>query len=141
MNPIRAEAIFRPVCFLALWTLSVLLLTGVRRIRAVRAGRVKRGAFRMGESADVPEDVAIVNRNLMNLLEVPLLFYVVCLCLYVTHQVRPGLLMLAWVYAALRVLHTLIHVTTNNIMHRLLVFGISNFVLATIWIRFLARMV
>jgi hypothetical protein len=140
MNPIRAEAIFRPVCALALWTLAVLVLTGARRVRAVRTGRVKRGAFRLGESAEVPEDVAIVNRNLMNLLEVPLLYYVVCLCLYVTHQVRPGLLMLAWVYAALRVLHTLIHVTTNNIMQRLTVFAISNFVLATIWIRFLMRM-
>jgi hypothetical protein len=141
MNPVRAEAIFRPVCVLALWTLSILLLVAVRRLRAVRAGRVKRGAFRLGESAEVPEDVAIANRNLMNLLEVPLLYYVVCLCLYATHQVRPGLLMLAWVYAALRVLHTLIHVTTNNIMQRLIVFVISNVVLATIWIRFLVRMV
>ena len=141
MNPTRAEAIFRPVCLLALWTLSVLVLTGMRRVRAVRAGRVKRGAFRLGESPEVPEDVAIVNRNLMNLLEVPLLYYVVCLCLYVTHQVHPGVLRLAWVYAALRVLHTLIHVTTNNIMQRLTVFGISNVVLATIWIRFLMRMV
>ena len=137
----RAEAIFRPVGLLALWTMLVLLMTGVRRLGAVRAGRVKRGDFRLGESAQVPEDVAIANRNLMNLLEVPLLFYVVCLCLYVTHQVHAGLLALAWVYAALRVFHSLIHLTTNNVTHRLFVFGLSNFVLVTIWIGFLKRVV
>ena len=54
-----------------------------------------------------------------------------------THQTRPGLLWLAWTYVALRVAHSLIHLTTNNVMHRLTLFGISNVVLVTMWIRFL----
>ena len=135
----RAEAIFGPVGVLALWTMAVLSLTAIRRVGAVRAGRVKRGDFRLGESADVPADVSIPNRNLINLLEVPVLFYVVCLCLYVTHQVHPGLLWLAWTYVALRVAHSLVHLTTNNVMHRLTLFGLSYVVLVTIWIRFLVR--
>lgn len=77
----RAQAIFEPVGVLALWTMAILTWTAIRRIGAVRAGRVKRRDFRLGESADVPDDVSIPNRNLINLLEVPLLFYVVCLCL------------------------------------------------------------
>jgi hypothetical protein len=135
----RAEAIFGPVGVLALWTMGVLSLTAIRRVGAVRAGRVKRGAFRLGESAEVPADVSIPNRNLINLLEVPVLFYVVCLCLYVTHQTQPGLLWLAWTYVALRVAHSLVHLTTNNVMHRLTLFGLSNFVLLAIWIWFLVR--
>lgn len=134
VGAMRAEAIFRPVGLLALWTMLVLVMTAVRRVRAVRAGRVKRSAFRLGESDDVPDDVVIANRNLMNLLEMPLLFYVVCLCLYVTHHVQPRPLGLAWTYVALRIVHSCIHLTSNKVMHRLTVFGLSNVVLTVIWI-------
>jgi hypothetical protein len=83
----RPESIFGPMAVLALWTLGVVFLTGFRRVQAARAGRVRPGAFRLGEDPEVPDDVKVVNRNLMNLLEVPVLFYVVCLGCYVT---RPG---------------------------------------------------
>ncbi len=136
----RPEAIFLPVSVLALWTGLVLLLTGLTRVRAVRAGRLHASAFRLGESKDVPADVSVVNRNLMNLLEMPVLFYVACLSIYITHNVRPTLLVLAWIYVGLRLLHSLIHLTTNRIVQRLLVFALSNFVLVAIWIRFMARL-
>jgi hypothetical protein len=138
---LRAEAIFGPVGLLALWTMAVLLLVGFRRFVATRAGRVQVEAFRLGESPEVPGDLALPNRNLINLLEVPLLFYVVCLGLYETHQVRLGCLRLAWVYVALRVVHTLIHLTTNNVRQRLMVFALSNVALVALWIWFLRRVI
>jgi hypothetical protein len=138
---LRAEAIFGPVGMLALWTMAVLLLIGFRRLTATRAGRVPVNAFRLGESPEVPDDVALPNRNLINLLEVPLLFYVVCLALYVTHQVQLGCLRLAWIYVGLRVVHSLIHLTTNNVRQRLMVFALSNFALVTLWIWFLRRVI
>jgi len=132
----RPEAIFVPVSVLAFWTSLVLLLTGVRRVVAVVLGRIPGGAFRLGESADVPPEVRLPNRNLMNLLEVPLLFYVACVSLYVTHHVRPGVVVLAWVYVGLRLLHSAIHLTYNRPSHRLVPFALSNFVLVAIWIWF-----
>jgi len=104
----------------------------------VRAGRLRGDAFRLGESPEVPGDVSVVNRNLMNLLEMPVLFYVACISLYVTHLVRPGLVKLAWAYVGLRVLHSVIHLTTNKVRHRFRVFALSNVVLVTIWIQFVA---
>ncbi|HEY4186910.1 MAG TPA: MAPEG family protein [Polyangia bacterium] len=135
----RPEAIFGPVSVLALWTGFMVFLVGLRRVLAVRAGRVRRGAFRLGESPEVPEDIAVFNRNLMNLLEMPLLFYVACLAFYVTHRVVPGVVMLAWIYAGLRIVHSLVHITVNNVMARLLSFAASNVVLLVLWIRFAAR--
>jgi hypothetical protein len=41
----RQEAVFAPMSVLALWTGCVMVMLGVSRIRAVRAGRVRRGAF------------------------------------------------------------------------------------------------
>lgn len=68
-----------PMVALAGWTFFVLALVPVARFRAAAAGRVKARDFRFGESAEVPGDVSLPNRNLMNLLELPVLFYVVCL--------------------------------------------------------------
>src|SRR5581483_9885928 len=123
----KNEAIFAPVSLLALWTGAVLLLTGARRLRAVAKGRISSSAFRFGESPEVPPEVTVANRNLMNLLEMPVLFYVVCIALYVTRQVTAGTLALAWTYVGLRLCHSLIHLTSNHIRARLVAFALSNF--------------
>lgn len=135
----RAEAMFRPMTVLALWTGAVLLMTGVRRVLAVRARRVPARAFRLGESAEVPPEVAVFNRNLMNLLEMPLLFYVVSLAFYVTHAVDGSALGLAWVFVALRVVHSVIHLTFNRLNVRFVAFATSNLVLLAMWIHFMLR--
>ena len=54
------------------------------RIRAALRREVRPNDFRFGESAAVPAQVSMPNRNYMNLLELPMLFYVVCLILFVT---------------------------------------------------------
>jgi hypothetical protein len=135
----KPEAIFGPVSVLALWTALVLFLTGFQRVRGVRAGRVPRNAFRLGESAEVPANITVVNRNLMNLLEMPVLFYVACIAFYVTRHVGGGVIALAWIYVALRLVHSCIHLTSNGVIHRLVVFAFSNFVLVALWISFMRR--
>jgi hypothetical protein len=136
---VRAEAIFGPVCVLALWTGAVLLLTGLRRVSAVRSRRLRQGAFRYGESSEVPDDLKVWNRNLMNLLEMPILFYVVSIGFYVTRQVTPGIVVLGWVYVALRLLHSFIHLTSNRVIVRFGVFAVGNLVLLATWILFMIR--
>jgi len=64
-------------------------------VRAMRVGRLVIDDFKLGESARVPGDVSIPNRNMMNLLEVPVLFYVACLTLYVTREADAVALLLA----------------------------------------------
>ena len=69
----------------------------------------------------------------MNLLELPLLFYVAMLLAQITATGSPLLVGLAWAYVALRVVHSLIHITYNDVLHRFLAFAASNFVLLGIW--------
>jgi hypothetical protein len=122
---------------LALLTFLVLMLVPVRRFRAAFAGQLGADDFRYGESSRVPGDVSIPNRNYMNLLELPMLFYVVCVLNYVTGvTVSTTTLALAWTYVGLRALHTAVHLTYNNVMHRLAMFAASNVVLAALWIAF-----
>lgn len=133
-------AILAPVAALVGWTLFVLLFVPFRRFRAAFAGRVKGHDFKYGESANVPGDVSIPNRNFMNLLEAPVLFYVVCIALYVMHKAGPSTVTLAWAYFGLRVVHSLVHLTYNRVMHRLAVYAASTVVLVMLWIRLLAAL-
>src|SRR5687768_3505867 len=111
--------IFYPVIALVALTFGVLLLVPIVRFRAGFGGRVKIKDFRYGESANVPGDVSLPNRNLMNLLELPLLFYVACVVFYATGTVDATALALAWAYVVLRAVHSVVHLTYNNVVHRL----------------------
>ena len=124
---------------LATLTFAVLLLIPVRRFRAGLAGEVRYDDFRYGESARVPPEVALPNRNMMNLLELPVLFYVAGLMYYVAGRVDQSVLMVAWAYVGLRAVHSLIHLTYNNVFHRLTFFALSNFVLMAFWLMFFLR--
>jgi hypothetical protein len=132
-----STAIFYPVVALVLWTFAVFLLVPRARFRAARAKQVRVADFAFGESENVPGEARLPNRNFMNLLEMPVLFYVACLVVYVIGKVDAWSLGLAWLYVALRIAHSVIHVTYNHVIHRMRAFALSFLVLIALWIRIL----
>ena len=128
------HALLLPLATLAAWTLLILLLVAVRRIRAVRAGRAKVADFALGESPAVPEDVQRANRNYMNLLEIPLLFYVAGVLAIALDVGSAGVTALAWSYVALRMLHSVVHLGCNHVILRLVAFSASNAALVGLWL-------
>lgn len=131
MNP--TEILF-PVVALVGWTLVVLLLIPYQRFKAAFEGRVTMEDFKVGESSRVPQGVSIPNRNFMNLLEAPVLFYVVCLTQFVAQKVDVWAVYLAWAFVVTRVLHSLVHLVYNRMSHRIFLFGTSNVILIVAWI-------
>jgi hypothetical protein len=129
------NAIFLPAAALVALTFVVAGLLLRARFRAGFRRQVTLGDFRYGESERVPPEARLPSRNYVNLLEMPLLFYVACVVLYVLGAVDAAAIALAWVYVAARALHSLIHLTYNNVLHRLAVFAASTVVLLVIWIR------
>jgi hypothetical protein len=67
--------------------------------------------------------------NFSNLLEVPILSYILCLVLILTDRGTPGFVVAAWVFVASRAIHSLIHITYNRVMHRF-----AAYVLSTVWL-------
>lgn len=134
-------SILYPVFALAALTGMVLLLIPFTRVRALLRREVRTADFRLGESAAVPDAVRIPNRNYMNLLELPVLFYVVCLLFYVAVQPTPAAVWLAWAYVGLRAAHTAVHLTYNHVLHRLGLFAASNVVLVMLWVLAATRLV
>ena len=126
--------ILQPLFALAFWTSLVLLLIPIARFRAAFRRQVVSDDFKHGESGNVPPHVRLPNRNYMNLLEMPVLFYVACLLIFVTASNSATLVNLAWAYVATRIIHSAIHLSYNNVMHRLAAFAASNLVLIALWV-------
>jgi hypothetical protein len=122
-----------PMATLALWTLNVLTYMEISRLLAIRAGRVQLEDFRYGDSASVPPDIAVGNRNYMNLLESPVLFYVACLAAQQSGRVDTWMWRLAWAFVALRIAHSAIHLLNRSFITRIVAFSASLVVLALMW--------
>jgi hypothetical protein len=118
------DLIMMPMGALAVLTFVVLFFAPVQRFRV------------KGSMIDTPESASLPSRNHASLLEMPVLFYVVCLMAYVTGQVNQNMLFLAWAYVILRVLHSAIQLTYNGGLHRLAIFALSNLVLIVMWVLF-----
>lgn len=120
---------------LVFWTIIVLLMIPRRRFGAARRRLVTARDFAFGESDNVPGEVRIPNRNYMNLLELPVLFYVACITLVVTAKVEPWSVGLAWAFVVARIAHSVVHLTYNNVFHRLRIFALSAILLIALWMR------
>jgi hypothetical protein len=127
-------AIFWPVIAQVFLVYLVYGLLSLRRRAAVRAGSVRRSDFR--ENRNEPPESVFAHNNLLNQFQLPVLFYVVCLCLYVTQGSSIVTVALAWIFVVLRYLHAFIHVTSNRIRYRSPVFALGYVVLGVMWLWF-----
>jgi hypothetical protein len=80
-----------------------------------------------------PPDVTKVANAFHNQLEVPLLFYVLTILAWDTHHAGTLLVTLAWLFVVLRIIHAVIHVTTNHVRQRGLAYIAGVIVLALMW--------
>ena len=71
--------------------------------------------------------------NFRNLFELPVLFYVALLVLASFGQVTPVTLLLAWMFVALRVVHSAIHCSYNRVVHRFYAYLAGGLVLWVLW--------
>jgi hypothetical protein len=74
--------------------------------------------------------------NFRNLFETPVLFYALVAVALATAHVPPWLVAGAWVYVALRIVHSFIHCTYNKVMHRFAAFIASFAVVVACWLAF-----
>lgn len=128
-----AHPILAPVFALVAWTCCILLLVAYRRVRPFGGERAHPREFALGESPKVPAAARLANRNYMNLFELPVLFYVGCLVAVVADAETPALVAIGWAYVAFRIVHSVIHVTYNHVMHRFYAFAASNAALIAMW--------
>jgi len=120
-------------------TLGISIWLARSRFAAVKRGDLSPRYFAINRGGEVPEYLAKVNNNYNNLLELPILFYLVTVLLYVTDRVEPVQIILAWVFVASRYFHSYIHTTYNNVRHRLRSFMVGVIALIAMWCLFFIR--
>ncbi|SIQ00162.1 hypothetical protein SAMN05880590_101706 [Rhizobium sp. RU35A] len=127
-----SEAMIWPMIAHVVLVFFLYILLSVRRVAAVRAGRATVSQFR--ENLQDPPDSLFVHNNLKNQFELPVLFHVVCMALYMTSGDNPVIIGLAWFFVLSRCVHTYIHVTSNRIRYRRLAFMAGAAALGCMWI-------
>ncbi|HLU60937.1 MAG TPA: MAPEG family protein [Gammaproteobacteria bacterium] len=134
----RAELILLPMIAQMLLTFAVWLLLYRVRIGGMKRARIhpQRMATR-AQKAEVTISQAEqqVSDNFMNLFELPVIFYALCLTLYVTGLATMIEVVLAWLFVAARALHTFIHVSYNRVVHRFLAYLAGGLLLLALLLR------
>lgn len=117
----NSNHIIWPVLAQVFLTLSMFIVLGARKARAIKTGEVNRKQAALNNRV-WPEDVIKVSNNIANQFEVPVLFYVLCLVLYGMNAVGVVALVLAWLFAASRFAHAYVHIGSNYVPVRLRLF-------------------
>jgi hypothetical protein len=133
----QATEIFGPFFAMILLTFVVWVVMYIGRIKYSIANRVN--AQRLGTPEKVvqvlPEEIQYPAYNLTNLLELPIIFYALCLYLFVSGNVDALYVIAAWLYVALRAVHSVIQCTSNIVMWRFAVYMASSVVLWSMVLR------
>jgi len=131
MNP---ELIIWPMVVLALCTLYLYVPMSQARRAALAKGKVKASEFRL--NTNEPDESLVYINALNNQYETPVLFYAVCVAAYATGNAGTTMIILAWLYLILKIMHIFIHVTSNRIRYRRPIFMCAYLVLAGMWLVF-----
>ena len=135
-SPQTQQALIQSVIGLAaltgiVWALMVLF----RNVAFIR-GRVSERYFQT-YTVDAPSEwVERPTRAYMNLLELPVLFYVVCLLMLVTQRFDAVQVSLAWLFVATRTAHAFIYIAFNYIPLRFVSYLTGVITLGVLWTRF-----
>jgi len=126
------SAIFAPLFAMLLLTFLVWVYMYARRIPFIQGLDLPDSELTGETLARLsPPQVSNPSDNLKNLFEMPILFYTLCIYLYVTATVDWLYLILAWVFVVMRVLHSLMHCTRNVVIVR---FGLYATASLALWI-------
>lgn len=134
----NSTAIFWPMIAHVVLVFAIYWLLSVRRIAAVKAGHARPAQFR--ENRDEPGESLFVRNSLENQFQLPMLFYPVCIALYLVGGANWLAIALAWLFIVLRYAHAWVHVTTNRIRYRRPLFIAGFVVLGALWVWFAVKL-
>ena len=134
--------IFLPMYYMVLLTASVFLLSTFIRFKNVLIDKSHTGSelMKIPLPASAAQITKQADRNLINLFEFPILFYAICVVLYVSGKVDAFFILLAYWFVGLRVAHSLYHIFINGFIGdmplRALLWLPSWLIVIWMWVRF-----
>jgi hypothetical protein len=125
--------IFLPALAMAALTFVVWLRMYFSRIGEMKRERIHPQAVALSAQAAARLTDSRAADNVRNLFELPVLFYLALVVAALTAQAGTAVLVLAWLFVALRVVHSAIHCSYNKVMHRFQAYLAGCIVLWLLW--------
>lgn len=121
----NANTIFLPMLATMMLTAIVWFYMYARRIPAMyRAGFSAQTYTTPDKTVEhLPDEVNYSANNLKNLFELPVLFYGLCLYLFVSGNVDMTYVVAAWLFFLFRTCHSIVHCTRNIVIVRFYLYG------------------
>ena len=124
---------FLPALAMIALTIAVWLRMFFTRVGEMKHERIQMQDVALSAQAATRFSDTRAADNFRNLFELPVLFYLALVVAALTAQMTPVVLVLAWGFVALRVLHSWIHCTYNKVMHRFYAYLAGGMALWTLW--------
>lgn len=132
------QAILLPLFVEVILTLTLWFWMAGLRTRDFSSGAIR------------PQDIALREPNwskqtlqvaysFSNQFELPVLFYVLTILAYVTHQAGLVFVILAWIFVIFRLLHAYVHVTSNIVRIRGGLYAIAAVALVVNWVIYIVE--
>ena len=137
--PLVAKLLILAIAAQVLLTLAILILMGVERLPRVMSGEIPLKDIAVGGDA-YPLKARLLSNNFDNQFQLPILFYIAALLALWSGGTNWLEVALAWAFVASRYVHAAIHVTTNNVERRFVVYAAGLAVLAILWLLLLLRL-
>ncbi len=113
--------ILLPVLVQVFLTMMIYIALAIAKTRAIKRGQVD--LTRRALHADAwPESVLKINNSIRSQFEVPTLFYLVTMILWLLDSAGIVAQVLAWLFVTSRFVHAYIHLGSNYVPKRLVVF-------------------
>lgn len=117
---------------LVLLSLGVAFRMLFLRVKAIKTGQVRISQFRLN-TGEMPADIAQAAKNYSNLFEIPVLFYIAGTIAIAMDVESTAMVIFAWLFVVSRLVHSWVHLTYNNVIHRMWAFMTGNVCLVIIW--------
>lgn len=131
-----------PVLALIVWTFVMWALMYARRIPAMN--KITRNTQKFIEDPKLwekmPNKATWAADNYNHLHEQPVIFYALMFFLFLTQQADSIHGYMAWGYVAIRVVHSLVQVTTNAVLVRFSLFALGSLLLIIMTLRSVAAL-
>lgn len=131
--------ILKPVVVLIAWTLVMLVWMLATRLPAMAKAGIRMGILVGTKASDadrsLPAQAQWKAHNYNHLMEQPTLFYAVCLVIALTGTGNGTNAIIAWAYVGLRIAHSLVQATVNQVQPRFILFALSSLALFALTLR------
>lgn len=126
--PLLAQVLLTAIVFFRMYLTRVNEMKR-KRIHPQKIATNATAAQNLTDSCNVAE-------NFSNQFEMPVLFYVIIISLYVTGLSSEVYLIMASVFVLLRYVHSFIHAGYNKVMHRFYAYAAGSLILWAMWLLF-----